>query len=267
MRQRLPRRIIDSHLEFLRQKRFSPLARIRLQPFHRRSKARRRTFAITAMKPGPKKELNLCCRKVSNRPAASNRGLVYRCRFLHGPFPSVLLWLRKEKPVQEHEPFTPIPTIDEATIIDLKQRKMLREQQAAVELDPVGPGETIIGYLTDPERALYCEMATLQTELNELQKEQHARSFEMLAHATRLSDKPQDTIKNLDDTILFPTMEEAEEYYALETRFHYLRALYMSNVRDRYKAHSAILGARTGFSVVRVGYKHKIPDELKKVGL
>jgi hypothetical protein len=169
--------------------------------------------------------------------------------------------------VSEGEQFTTAPKIDEATIIDLRQRKMLREQQANVELEPVGPGETIIGYLNDQERIIFCEMASLQTELNELQKEQTARSFEMVAAATRLSSKPQDTIKNLDDTILFPTMKEAEEYYALETRFQYLRALYMSNVRDRYKAHSAILGVRTGFAVVRVGYKHKIPEELKQAGI
>lgn len=156
------------------------------------------------------------------------------------------------------------PKIDEALIIDFKSKKLISEQQGSIDLDPVGPGETVIGYLPDPERVIYCEMAMLKTELEELSKEQTARSLEMYAGAVRSSDKPQDLYKNLDDTILFPTMEEAEEYFQRDTRLKYLQALYWSSVRDRYKAHSAILGVRTGFAVVRIGYKHKIPDELRQ---
>ncbi len=153
--------------------------------------------------------------------------------------------------------------IDEAVIIDLRQRKLLREQAEHVELDSVMPGENIVGYLTTEERLVYCEIVTLGAEFNDLNREIRARSYEMIAAAVRHSDKPDDLHKNLDEAIMFPNLEEAEEFFSMETKLSHLRAIFQSSIRERY-GHSGIYGVRNSFSVVRTGYKHKLLDELKK---
>jgi len=148
------------------------------------------------------------------------------------------------------------------TIEDLKKRKLLREQQEAVELEPVGPGEIHIGYLEDSERTVFTEMASLHTELESKRKELTARTLEMFAAAVRGSETPQNINEHIDETIIFPSVEEAEEFYGLETRFQYLQALFNSSLRDRY-GHRAVYGVRSNFSVVRVMYKHKLAHEIK----
>jgi hypothetical protein len=156
--------------------------------------------------------------------------------------------------------------LDADTIADLKKRRLLREQQEAVELQPVGHGETMIGVLTEEERILFTEMATLQDEINEAAKELHARSFEMIAHSVRKSETPADVLKNLDETVMFPTEEDAKQHFTVVSRYDYLRAIYMMSLRERY-GHHANYGVRSGFSVVRTGYKYKLPDEFKNAQL
>jgi hypothetical protein len=148
------------------------------------------------------------------------------------------------------------------TIVELRRKKLLREQQESIDLLPVGPGEVMIGYLSDEERQLYVEMVTLDHELQENSRELQARSLEMVAASVRKSETPHSIQKNLDDTILFPTKEEAEEHYKIETTLNYLKAIYAMSLRGRY-GYTGIYGVRTGFCVVRTGYRHKLPDELR----
>ncbi|MET4190642.1 MULTISPECIES: hypothetical protein [unclassified Bradyrhizobium] len=148
------------------------------------------------------------------------------------------------------------------TIEELKQKKLLRDQQEAIELSPVAPGETMIGYLTDDERTIYTEMVTLDNELQESSKELQARAYEMVAASVRKSDKPMNINQNLDDSILFPNNEEAEEHFKIETKLTYLKAVFAMCLRDRY-GHTGIYGVRSNFCVIRKGYRHKLPDELK----
>jgi hypothetical protein len=152
--------------------------------------------------------------------------------------------------------------LNKDTIDELKRKKLLREQQESIELPPVGPGETVIGYLTDEERQLYTEMVTLDHELQESSRELQARSLEMVAASVRKSETPHHVAQNLDDTILFPSKEEAEGHYKIETTLNYLKAIYAMSLRERY-GYTGIYGVRTNFCVVRTGYRHKLPDELK----
>lgn len=155
--------------------------------------------------------------------------------------------------------------LDPTTIDELKRKKLLREKQESVELDPVGPGETMIGVLTDEERMVFTEMALLRAELEDRSKELTARALEMFAGAIRKSERQEQFEENLDTKIMFPTEEDAKEFFALETHFEYLKAVYNSSIRDRY-GHHAVYGVRSNFTVVRTGYKYKLPGENGKRG-
>ena len=155
--------------------------------------------------------------------------------------------------------------LDATTIEELKRKKLLRERQEAVELDPVGPGESMIGVLTEEERIVFSEMALLRGDIDGRQKELTARALEMFAAAMRKSDKPEQIEENIDTSMMFPTEEDAKEFFALETHFEYLKAIYNSSIRDRY-GHHAIYGVRSGFNIVRIGYKYRLPGEAGKRG-
>jgi len=148
--------------------------------------------------------------------------------------------------------------LDAHAIEDLRKRAILRDVEHTIELEPFGPGDTQVGVLTDFERAVYVERAALWDELQELHKELTARAFEMLASAVRKSDRPDQIGENIDKTMLFPTKEDAEAYFSLETRFQHLTAVYNSSIRERY-GHGGLYGVRTGFTVVRTGYKYETP--------
>jgi len=150
--------------------------------------------------------------------------------------------------------------LDKGAIDDLRRKKLLRDHQENIHLDPVGPGEKHIGYLTDEERVVYTEMAVLRGELDDRVKELQARTLEMFAASIRKSGKPEDVQGNIDEKIIFPTDEEAEDFFSQETRFEYLRAIYNNSVRERY-GHAAVYGVRSDFAVVRVGYKYKGTDD------
>lgn len=152
--------------------------------------------------------------------------------------------------------------LDAATIEDLKSKRILREREEAVELDPIGAGETQIGVLTDEERQVFCELYALSNELDVMSKELSARSLEMIADAMRKTDKMEQIHKQMDLTKVFPTDADAEEFFSLETRIEYLRAIYQSSIRERY-GHRAIYGVRAGFTVVRVAFKHKLPSDVR----
>jgi len=148
--------------------------------------------------------------------------------------------------------------LDMETIFDLRRRAILRDQESHIELDPVGPGEVQCGNLTDEERIVFVEMAALSRELSDLEKELTARAFEMVASAVRKSNTPADLPANIDQSQMFPSRDEAESFFAHETRLQYLRAVFNSSIRERY-GHGAIYGVRTGYTVVRVGYKYELP--------
>ena len=149
--------------------------------------------------------------------------------------------------------------LDKDAIEELRRKKLLRDHQENISLDPVGPGEKHIGYLTNEERVVYTEMAVLRGELDDRTKELQARTLEMFAASIRKSGKPEDVQGNIDEKIIFPTDEEAEDFFLQETRFEYLRAIYNNSIRERY-GHAAFYGVRSDFAVVRVGYKYKSTD-------
>lgn len=155
--------------------------------------------------------------------------------------------------------------LDAALIEDLKRRRILRDQAKSVDLDPVGPNETPIGVLTTEEQELFCELFSLSNERIAFNKELTARSLEMVAKALRDTpeDKMQEIQQNFDLAMVFPTDDDAEEFFSLESRIAYIRALYDTSVRDRY-GHRAVYGVRQGFTVVRIAYKHRLPDDVRK---
>lgn len=156
--------------------------------------------------------------------------------------------------------------LDEAALTQLKEKRLLREKQEAVELEYVGPGEVTIGVLTHEERVIYTEMCLVRAEIDIAYKELRARSHEMIAKAIRNADLPENVLRHLDETVLFPSEEDAKDHYAMETQYQYLRAVFDMSVRERY-GHHAVYGIRSGFTVVRVGYKYKLPQELKDTKL
>jgi hypothetical protein len=152
--------------------------------------------------------------------------------------------------------------LDQTMIEDLKKKRVLREREEAIELDPVGPGESMIGVLTEEERVVFTELYALTNDLDALSKELSARSLEMIADAMRKSDKMDQISHNMDLSKVFPTDDDAEEFFSLESRLEYLRAIYNTSLRDRY-GHRAVYGVRSGFTVVRVAYKHKLPSDVR----
>lgn len=147
------------------------------------------------------------------------------------------------------------------TIDSLRERKIIRDISQNIDLDPVNPGERIVGYLNNEERILFIEVASIDDELEELAREQHARSLEMFAKAVRNTATGKNPLRNMDGTILFPSEEAAEEYFGLMTNLEYLRAIYNNSIRSRY-GHSKVLGVRQGFAVVAIRSKYEIPPEV-----
>lgn len=155
--------------------------------------------------------------------------------------------------------------LDAELIEELRRKKLLRQQEQYIELDPVGPGESTIGVLTAEERQVFTEMALLRNDIDLRQKELSARALEMYANAIRKSDKVEQIDENIDTSVMFPTEEDAKEFFAIETHFEYLRAIYNSSIRDRY-GHHAVYGVRANFTVVRIGYKYRLPGEPARRG-
>jgi len=150
--------------------------------------------------------------------------------------------------------------LDQETLFDLRRRSILKSQETSMELDPLGPGETQCGVLTDEERIVFTEIAVITRELSDLEKELSARAFEMVANAIRKSDIPAQVQDNIDQSQMFPSKEDAENFFSHETRLQHLRAVFNSSIRERYE-HGAIYGVRTGFVVVRTGYKYELPQD------
>jgi hypothetical protein len=155
-----------------------------------------------------------------------------------------------------------IIAFNKETIEDLRTKKVLRETEETIDLSPVAIGEKVVGTLNDFERPLFVECVLLDAELRELSRELQARSHEQLADAVRRSADPSKLIDNLNKDILFPTAEDAEEYYSILTRVELLRALFNASLRERF-GHSVILGVRLGFQVARVRLKYDTAANLK----
>ena len=145
-------------------------------------------------------------------------------------------------------------------IQNLKDQRLISEQEEQIELDPIQPGEQVIGTLTDEERTLYVEIAVLDSQIDETSKELAARSFEKAAAATRKSKSPQDLVAQMKDEVIFLDNNEAEQFFYEEQRYHYLKNMLYWSLRNRLKVWGAVLGIRAGFAVVVAGYKYKVQE-------
>jgi hypothetical protein len=150
--------------------------------------------------------------------------------------------------------------LDKDKIEELRRSKMLRDSAELVELEPVNPGEEIVGDATAEEQAVFVESVLLFSDMNEFEKELTARAAELVAAAVRKSVTPQDIGRNIEDEKLFKDREEANEFFAMQSRFNYLKAIFTFSLCERF-GHGATYGIRTGWKVVRSGYKYKTVEE------
>lgn len=145
-------------------------------------------------------------------------------------------------------------------IANLRQQRLISEQEEQIELDPIQPGEQVIGTLTDEERALYIEIAILDAQISDTAKELAARSFEKAAALTRRAKTPADMIAQMKDDAIFTDNNEAEQFFYEEQRYTYLKSVLYWSMRNRLKVWGAVLGIRAGFAVVIAGYKYKVME-------
>ena len=150
-----------------------------------------------------------------------------------------------------------IATLTPDTIEELRRKHLLREAESNVELPSFSAGQEKIGILNDEERAIFCEIATLDAVLDDWQKEIIARTHEKLAVHVRKTDTPKEALEGFAKDMVFESDEEAEEYFGEVYRRDYLSALFWYNVRLRLGVFGANLAICHGFAVARAGYKYK----------
>jgi hypothetical protein len=145
-------------------------------------------------------------------------------------------------------------------IANLRQQRLISEQEEQLELDPIQPGEQAIGTLTDEERVLYVEIAILDDQISETAKELYARSFEKAAAATRAAKSPADMVASMKDDVVFKDNNEAEQFFYEQQRYDYLKSILYWSMRNRLKVWGAVLGIRAGYTVVIAGHKYKVQE-------
>jgi hypothetical protein len=143
-------------------------------------------------------------------------------------------------------------------IQNLKDQRLISEQEENLELSPIQSGEQVIGTLTTEERIIYIEVAMLDDQISETAKELAARSFEKAAAATRKAKTPADMIASMKDDDVFTDNNEAEQFFYEEQRLQYLKSVLYWSMRNRLKVWGAVLGVRAGYTVVISGYKYKV---------
>jgi hypothetical protein len=145
-------------------------------------------------------------------------------------------------------------------IQNLKDQRLISEQEEGLELSPVQQGEMPIGTLTTEERIIYIEVALLDDQISETAKELTARSFEKAAAATRKAKTPADMVTSMKEEHIFQDNNEAEQFFYEEQRLQYLKSVLYWSLRNRLKVWGAILGIRAGYTVVIAGHKYKVME-------
>lgn len=150
--------------------------------------------------------------------------------------------------------------LDADKIAELRRKKLIRDQEESIELDPIDFGEIQIGILTPEERTLFMNSSMLLNEINSIERECTARLLEMTADSVRKSERLDQVKDNLDQSKMFPSKEEAEDYFRRWTNLEYIKAEFNMSLRERF-GHVGVYGVRKDFVVVRVGYKFKLPED------
>lgn len=143
---------------------------------------------------------------------------------------------------------------------ELRRRKLIRETEETIELEGIAMGETLVGELNDTERALYIEIASLHAGLNDLHRELVAKTLDIYATSVRETNTPLQAHEKFmkDHHKVFPSADDAEEYFAMQTKYEYLRAYYNFCIRERF-GHGWTYGVRRGWQVVRTERKYELP--------
>jgi len=150
------------------------------------------------------------------------------------------------------------------TIEELRRKKLIRDSDGLIELEAVQLGEERVGELSDTERALFIEIVHLTSELSDMVRELTARSLDIYAESIRGTATPHDAHRRFLERgdHVFPSAEEAETYFAMQTRFEYVKAYFNYCLRERL-GHSRIYGVRRGFVVITSGNKYTLPMDQK----
>lgn len=153
-------------------------------------------------------------------------------------------------------------------LVELRERGLLGELSGDdndLILDPIMPGETRLGPLTDDERELYKTIVALDHEIQEIFKESQARVLEHVAKHLRASKDIEDfhnRMSGKEKPHVFINEEEAEYYFETQTRFEFLRAQFNYMIRSRL-GHGSAYGVRIGYEIVRASKKYELPPAPK----
>ncbi len=142
-------------------------------------------------------------------------------------------------------------------ITELKETGLLTQEMIPYEkmdLMETSYGETIIGELTEEERAIFNELHVSQRELDDRTRDIVGSRISEVGDVIRTSDRNKvlsDAVKDKMPEDQFDTDEEAEEYFSLEQKRNYLRMLFYFSIGERLKTHSHLLGIRTKGRIVQ----------------
>lgn len=147
---------------------------------------------------------------------------------------------------------------------DFENKKLFDEvKDLDIELMDVRYGDTILGTLTTEESKLFVAIERLKDEIEQFNFDKETESLSKYAEKRKESGHRKDTSENIG--VFGPirtlginfTDEEAEILLEMETRLQYLDSYFWYTLRTRINSFSSRIGIRSGFKVVRNGWKHK----------
>lgn len=133
---------------------------------------------------------------------------------------------------------------------DFKQKKYIRDLEDTVELDlePVRPGEKVIGRLTPNETEILLEVLVTDDEIQQLMHTETIKSVETLLSKLK---KTIDAIGEVDVPIT--DKDTLKQFYKLKDKHCFLKDYLFYIVKDRLNCFGSMISFRKDYIVVEVG--------------
>lgn len=154
-------------------------------------------------------------------------------------------------------PQAEIVNLTPEVIKDMREKRVIRDMEAEIELPAFGPGDEKIGVLTEEERALYIEIMAIEADIDDHERELQARSLTQLGQHIREEKDRNEAVKKWTENMIFSDEAEAEVYFEMFYRKDYLNSMLWYNVRRRLGVFGSTMAVRYGFAIVQRGLKYK----------
>jgi hypothetical protein len=128
------------------------------------------------------------------------------------------------------------------------------EDLSSIQLDEPRYGETLLGNLTDEEKAMYVDLYQSSMDLEGLHREYVGAAIARIGNTIRASDRHKPLMME-EQNIDFGGPENRLAYCRLEQRVNVLKSNLYWSIGERYGCHDWSIGVRSKFRAFKVAEK------------